>query len=363
MRRILDRYILREVTLSWISVTGILLVILLTNELARVLGRAADNQYPPNMVLALIGLGAVQNLNILLPIGLLLGVMLAFGRLYHDSEMAAALACGVGPVRVYGPVVLLAVLVTGLLAWLSLSEAPDAMRQVLNLRSAALRAGQYTVVTPGRFRSFEGGTAVLYAQSANPDGTLSNVFVERNRDGRVEVALAVRARHDMAADGHSLTITLYNGERFVGTPGSAQFRMMRFAEHTIPVQIPAPSERITDMDAAPTGDLLRATDLKSRAELHWRIALPVMCLVLTLVAVPLSRLRPRQGRYARVWIAVVLYLLYSNLVSSGKIWLERGVIPEGAGLWWTHVIVILVALFVVLMPKWAVRLRHREASA
>jgi lipopolysaccharide export system permease protein len=97
LRRILDRYILREVIANWLVVTGVLLVILLTNQLARVLERAAENQYPQAVVLELIGLGALQNLSVIMPIGLLLGVVLAFGRLYHDSEMAAALACGVGP--------------------------------------------------------------------------------------------------------------------------------------------------------------------------------------------------------------------------------------------------------------------------
>ena len=64
-----------------------------------------------------------------------------------------------------------------------------------------------------------------------------------------------------------------------------------------------------------------------RAELHWRVALPMMCVVLTLLAVPLSRLNPRQGRYARVWVAVVVYFVYSNLISAGKVWIAHGTVP------------------------------------
>ena len=108
MANILDRYVLREVVTAWLAVTGILLVILLANEVVGVLERAAANQYPQSVVLELIGLGALQYLSILLPVGLLLGVVLAFGRLYHDSEMAAALACGAGPRNLYVPVGLLA---------------------------------------------------------------------------------------------------------------------------------------------------------------------------------------------------------------------------------------------------------------
>ena len=160
MARILDRYILREVIANCAVVTGVLLIILLTNEVARVLSRAADSQYPRSMVLELIGLGAIHNLNILVPIGLLLGVVFAFGRLYHDSEMAAALACGVSPRRIYTPVIAFAVVVTLLLTWLSIDVAPESMGSVLTLRNAAVRAGQFATVAPGRFHSFGAGSAI-----------------------------------------------------------------------------------------------------------------------------------------------------------------------------------------------------------
>ena len=94
MLRILDRYILREVAVTWLAVTGVLLAILLTNQIARVLERAAESQYPRGVVLELIMLGAVQNLALIVPVGLLLGIVLGLGRLYHDSEMTAAQACG-----------------------------------------------------------------------------------------------------------------------------------------------------------------------------------------------------------------------------------------------------------------------------
>ncbi len=358
----INRYILREVVTNWLLVTSVLLVILLTNEVARVLSRAADNQYPRSMVLELIGLGVVHDLTILVPIGMLLGVVFALGRLYHDSEMAAALACGVSPARIYFPVVALALVLTGLLAWLSLDIAPNAMARVLSLRGIAVRAGQFAPVTPGRFRTFGGGAVIVYAQGANADGSLSNVFVERTRDGVVQVALAARARHELAPDGRSLSITLYDGERYEGTPGGAQFRMMRFRQHTIPVQMPPPVIA-SDLEAAPTASLLQAKDTERQAELQWRLALPVMCLVLAVIAVPLSRLRPRQGRYARLGYAIALYLVYENLVTAGRVWLERGRTPPELGLWWTHAVVLLLAFLVISAPQWAARLRYREALA
>ena len=134
---ILGRYVLREVVTAWLAVTGVLLVILLANEVVGVLERAAANQYPQSMVLELIGLSSLQYLSIVVPVGLLLGVVLAFGRLYADSEVSAALACGVGPKMLYTPVALLALVVAGALAWLSLVLAPEATARALDLRNAA----------------------------------------------------------------------------------------------------------------------------------------------------------------------------------------------------------------------------------
>jgi lipopolysaccharide export system permease protein len=362
LRRILDRYILREVALTWLAVTGVLLVILLTNQLARVLQRAAENQYPQSVVLELIWLGALQNLTVLIPIGLLLGIVLAFGRLYHDSEMAAALACGVGPSTLYVPVSLVAVVVTATMAWLTLFLAPEAIARSLSLRNAALQQGQFAPVAPGRFRTFGGSDVVVYAEGVEPDGTLTNVFVERDRDGAVEVALAQRAKHSVGQDGMTHTITLYDGERFEGTPGSPKFRIMRFAENTIPVEVPKLADAITALEAEPTSALLHSNDREKRAELHWRVALPVMCIVLTLLALPLSRLRPREGRYARILQAILIYLVYSTFLSTGKVWLARGTVPEYLGLWWVHIVVLALAFAFIYGPRVVTRLRYRPPS-
>jgi lipopolysaccharide export system permease protein len=356
---ILGRYILREVASAWLAVTGVLLVILLANELVGVMERAAANQYPQSVVLQLIGLGALQYLSILLPVGLLLGIVLAFGRLYADSEVAAALACGAGPRNLYVPVALLATLVAACLAWLTLQLAPQATAGALSLRNEALHAGQLTPITGGKFRVFRGGNLVVYAQDVARDGTMDRVFVERNRGALVEVALAQRARHTVTADGMTHVLTLYDGERFEGIPGSTEFRMMRFAEHVVTVQVPPLDDVIRDLEARPTDTLVDSSDRAERAELHWRITMPIMCLVLALLAVPLARLRPRQGRYARVWLAVVVFAVYYNLAAVGKTWIARGTLPEALGLWWTHAVVALLALAVLVVPNFAHRLRYR----
>ena len=363
MLRILDRYILREVAASWVGVTGVLLAILLTNTIARVLERAADSQYPRDVVLELILLGTLQNLPMVIPIGLLLGIVLALGRFYHDSEMTAAQACGAGLSPILMPVLGFSAILAGLVAALSLQVMPAAAGRVLEVRSEALRAGQFSPITSGKFRMFGGGSTVVYAQGAEKDGTLTRVFVERDRGDHLEIALAQRAKHAYSEDGNTQVITLYDGQRFEGVPGERRFRIVRFAENTIPVRLPALSGGAVALEGLTTAELMKSDDKAQRAELNFRLAFPVMAFVLALIAVPLARLRPRQGRYARIGYAVLIFFVYINLTIAGKMWLARGTTPAWLGLWWVHAVVIAMAAAILLGPRWLARARYRRNMA
>ena len=132
-----------------------------------------------------------------------------------------------------------------------------------------------------------------------------------------------------AADGTHL-VTLYNGRRYEGVPGRGDFRVIEFREHGIPI--------VTPDDAVArhpgSGHQTDARTLGFERAIGYRAAAiqgiePIMALVLTLIAVPLSRLRPRQGRYARVGFAIVVYFVYSNLLSAAKVWVEKGDLPPG----------------------------------
>jgi lipopolysaccharide export system permease protein len=361
--RILDRYILREVVVSWLGVTGVLLAILVTNQVARVLERAAEAQYPRGVVLELIALGSVQNFSLIMPVGLLLAIVLALGRLYHDSEMTAAQACGAGTSIVAIPVLGFTVLLAIFLAALSLQLAPAAAGRMVDLQREALRAGQFAPIAAGKFRTFGGGTTVVYAQDTDRDGTLKRVFVERDRGDHLEVALAQRATHAYSEDGNLQVITLYDGERYEGVPGERKFRIVRFAENTIPVRLPELAGNSTALEGLSSLALARSEDLKQRAEFHFRLAFPVMALVLAVIALPLARLRPRQGRYARVGFAVLIFFVYIQLTIAGRTWIARGVTPEWLGLWWVHAAVGLLAAAILLVPRGFARLRYQRNVA
>ncbi|MEA3106316.1 MAG: lipopolysaccharide export system permease protein [Gammaproteobacteria bacterium] len=347
MKWTVQRYVLREVVQTWLAVTGVLVAILVSNQLSRVLGQAADNQYGRHVVLDLIALGAVMNLSVIVPVGLLLSVVLTLGRLYHDSEMAALQACGFAPARLLAPLFVFAAVIAVGLAWLSFFQVPRADTQVQSLRRSAIKEAQFGQLDAGRFRSFSGGDAVFYAERVDADGVLHNVFVRHESGGRIELALANTATYSKAAANGMHFVTLFNGRRYEGTPGLSDFRVIEFLEHGIPISTPSDVIGPQDPDTKPTRELWGTGDASDIAQLQARASSPLMVLVLTLVAVPLSRLRPRQGRYARVGFAIVVYVVYSNLLAAAKVWVEKGELPPVIGVWWVHLAVLGLGLYLI----------------
>ncbi len=356
--RTLDRYVLREVAQSWLAVTAVLFAILVSNQLAQVLGQAAERGYPKAVILRLIGLMSIQNGTLLVPFGLLLGITLALGRLYHESEMAALRACGVGPGAVLRPIAVLAVVVTAIVSWLVLYTAPTAFASVQQIQKEALKSAEFSLLEPGKFLAFSRGRAVIYAESADPDGTLRRIFLQRREADHIEIVLADRARHLVSDDGNLHTLVLYDGERFEGTPGLATMRRVRFAEHGIPVPVGGQALGPQRVESRGTWDLYSDPAPEAQAEFQWRLSLPLMVVILTLLAVPLSELQPRQGRYARVGVAILALFIYFNLLSVARTWVEKGAAPAYLGMWWPHLLVLAVTGWMWWRnspPRWAGR--------
>ncbi|NNM61846.1 MAG: LPS export ABC transporter permease LptF [Steroidobacteraceae bacterium] len=348
MKWTVQRYVLREVVQTWLAVTGVLVAILLANQLSRVLGQAADNHFDSHVVLDLIALGAIMNLSVVVPVGLLLSIVLALGRLYHDSEMAALQACGFSPTRLLVPLFAFSTLIAVGLGWLTFFQVPRADHQSQLLRQAALKEARFGQLDAGRFRSFAGGNAVFYAERIDPNGVLHDVFLQReSASGRVEVAVAKTATYTQVGAGGMHQVTLYDGRRYEGVPGRSDFRVIRFREHGIPIAAPPGIAGTNDPDTKPTLELLGSLAPSDIAQLQFRSSAPIMVLLLTLIALPLSRLRPRQGRYMRVGVAIVVFFVYSNLLALAKVWLERGKLSPWLGVWWIHAIALGLGLYLL----------------
>lgn len=344
--RVLDRYLAREVGQTWLTVTLVLLAILISNQFARILGDAASGKLPKDAVFTLLGLTSLNYLTILIPLGLFLSVMLALGRLYKDSEMSAMIACGVGPMQIYRPLMGLTLVVALIVGAMSMVAAPWALRHVDQIKADAERDAQIDALGAGQFRSASG--IVFYAEGRTPQGQLSNVFLERVRDGRIEAVVARRAEQKTDTARGLSVMVLYDGRRYEGIPGSSSFRIVDFAEHGIPIAFASRGDRAPSVEALPLAELAAMPGPEASAQWHWRLAAPVSAIFLVALAVPLSRTQPRQGRYGKLAVAILVYVVYTNLMGAGRAWLEDGVLPGFVGLWWVHLIVGVFAVYLLV---------------
>jgi len=370
-RGIFFRHVLRDISTSTAAVAAVLFVVLLTYQLAFILGRAADGQIPSDIVLPLVGLSLRGNLTIILPFAVLLGTTLGLGRLYHDSEITAAQACGAGVRPLYSAAATVTLVAALAALWSGFVDGPAAARQLVSLRTEALRTAVTRGLEPGQFRALGTG-ATLNFRSVDADGTLREVFVQRDlpraADGseRLQIVLADHARYEVSADHSVFLIRLADGESYEGTPGTGAWRITQFREQVI--RIAAPGVRLPGrprVDALSVAELRASSDPHQLAELHWRLSWVLITVVLGLFAVPLARLRPRQGRHARVLVAVLLFAVYAGLLSAGRTLLERGDSPSVLGLWWVHAAAIALAVGLLRWPRlleWMARRRYRALA-
>lgn len=349
----LDRYILREVGQTWVAATGVLMLIIISSRYVRFLSDAAAGKLTQSVILRLLGLAALQYFTVVIPAALFVAIILAFGRLYRDSEFAALAACGVGPARLYRPLLLLAGSVAVLLTLLAFWLSPWAQRQTYELRREAQQTIRFGAAEAGRFKAFEAGHSVFYTESTSDDGRrLDNVFIRTTQDGEPVVIYA--AHGEQRIEGDARLLVLLDGYRYSGVPGSPVFRIVRFRSHGIRYQLPQPGPQGDRHSIKSTAALIASSDPGDKAELHWRLSIPVSALVLTVLALPLAYSGPRQGRSAQVLFGLLAYMVYSNLLSVGQSWIARGQVPPAFGLWWVHACGLLLA-FVLLARQngWA----------
>jgi lipopolysaccharide export system permease protein len=337
MLRIIDRYLLRELLAASGAVGVVLLLVIVGGMLSVTLDRVARGVMPPTLLLSQIGLRSIDTLPLLMPLALFLGVLLAYGRLYRDSEMAVLAASGVSSLGLLKPALLVAVPLCVVLGLLSFWLGPAAVRQSDRMIDAANRSLLVVGMDAGRFVELRGRNGVVFVGAMSPDGaSFSRLFVHEERDGRVDITTAERGELFQEREGGERFLSLHDGYRIEGKPGDPDYRLMRFARNDIRLDEEQADPGRRQEKRAPTTELLASDQPLLRAEFHWRLGLPLSALVLALLAVPLARSQPREPRYAKVLLAVAAYVVYTNLLGVGRGWLADGTLPPTVGLWWLH---------------------------
>ncbi|MFL6646620.1 MAG: LPS export ABC transporter permease LptF [Sulfurifustaceae bacterium] len=344
---IIHRAFYRESLQSTVAIVAILVVVFVLFGMTAALGRTVQGEYAQSIVVRLLAWQTVRRVDLLLPLGFYLGVLLTFSRWYRDSEMTVLAACGIGLPQLLRPVLVLAVLVSLVVAGTAFYLTPLSGRAIELVKAEGGQRPELAGITPGAFTDMAAGGRILYAEDVLPDGRMEQVFLNNPATDRPRVVLAAEARPFVDARTGDRFVALMNGWAYEGVPGQADYRVVHFDTYSVRIEqrpfVPPP----TGIEGLPTAMLLALEGREASAEWQWRLSKPVLVLVLALYAMVLSYTDARRGRLANLFAAILVYFIYSNILGFAQTLIKRGQVSGVVGLWWVHGLMAAVALFLL----------------
>lgn len=316
---ILTRYLTKEVFKSQIAILFILLLIFFSQQLVRVLGSAANGKVPADLVFSLLGLGMPTMAQLMLPLCLFIAILLTFGRLYAESEITVMRACGVGQRILVRVALILSLLTAGLAAYNALWLSPWAIQKQAAIVEDAKANPTMGALTSGQFMSTSNNNFVLFIDKINGNQINDVYLFQMKAKGQTKPSVVTAEKGELKAlPNGDQVLNLQNTLGVEGTSVLPDFRITHFDDYQAYL---GHQETNTESDEAAElsfEQLLKDKSSAAKAELHWRITLILAVPLMALIAVPMSKVNPRQGRFAKILPALLLYLIYFLLQSSFK---------------------------------------------
>lgn len=358
VQSLIFRYLAKEVFITLVALTAILLLIFMSNQFVLYLNRAASGQIPVLIIMKLMMLEVPNLMSLLLPLGFYVAILIAYGRLYADSEMTVLMACGysIGQLLKHSFIMAsaLALFVAMIMIWVS---PVISLERAKLLRTSSFKTIAQTL-TPGRFQSLHNGQTVFYVDSMSKDHDRADrIFFakqEMQKSGPPEWAIlsAKKAYLETDKTTNEDFLVLEQGHEYQGTPGKHDYQVIQFAKARQRLAHPEMEKR-DDVRIEKTKNLLPwvTDDPKKAAELQWRLSIPIMVFTLTLVALPLSRVNPRSGKFSKLLPALIIFIIYANFLFVFRGWIGNGKIPVWFGMWFLHLAVALLGLGLIWRSK------------
>lgn len=355
---IFRRILLRELVYTCLAAFLVLVAITLSTLFIRLLGDAARGKLAVDAVLAFLGFGLLNLLPVLLSLALFIAVIMTLSRSYRENEMVVWFNAGLGLTAWIRPVLYFALPVVFAIALLNLAVIPWALQKKNEYRQVLNSRDDLSAISPGMFAESKRADKVYFVEGFSQTGSrVKNVFMQSIENRKLGVVVAREGFHTQLANGERYLV-LEHGRRYEGTPGQADYKIAEFERYWMRIEPYIAAQRQEgEPKALPTGKLLRNPTPANMAEFVWRWSFPISAIVLVLMAIPLSFVNPRAGRSFSLVIALLIYVIYNNLLGVAEAWVSQQRIPPLAGMWGVHLVMValLVAMFyqrISLQPFW-----------
>ncbi len=351
---IIQYYIHREILQKLLWVLGLLILIIASNRFAGFLEDAAEGNLPANMVFLILSYKMLATLPKILPISILVGMLLAFSRLASDKELVILAAAGISKAFQIAVVLRFAAVFCLFASVITLYAAPWAEQEIHNLKELAKKESDIDEFKTGQFTESKQSDRVIYVQRPSLDNlSMEEVFLQvRQEEGKFGVLTSASAWIEPNKKFGNKYIVFRDGQRYVGEPGLLDYQITGYEKYAILMESATASSDSTKMAALPTTAIIGSRNQSYQAEFQWRVSLILSCLLVSLLAVLLLQSHANESRYMPFVIGITIYLIYSNLLGIAKTLLSRAVIPGFVGLWWVHLLLVLVLLVFYYLPKY-----------
>ena len=346
-------YLNREVLANMFAVTFLVLLIIMSSRFIYILDQAASGDIATDVLFKIIFFRMPDFISLILPLGFFIGVLLAYGRLYVESEMVVLSTSGLSPSRLLYYTAIPAGILMLFMGFNSLYLAPTGQQKVQEILDDPKTKESLGVLIPGQFRSFNRNRQTVYVEELNEDKTrmktvfLSNVPKDANEQEypRIQLVLSESARIVLDETTGDKYLELYNGYNYDGAPGHPDYRVAQFDTYGVKLSDQRSAvQRSQKRDAVSTLDLIGSDDPEFQATLQWRFSLPLIIPVVTMIALALSRTTARQGRYLKLFPAIAIYMIYLVSLQFSRGAIEQGTLPPGLGMWPVHVLFFLLGV-------------------
>lgn len=339
----LQRYVLRFWLRYALVVTSVLVAVLVLLYTSEVMSEIAGGQMPISMLGWQVLLHVPDALRTVAPLGVMVGVLLASGQLQQDGEWSQLSVLGLSPrkrlqalIRFGLTIAFSLLIITGLIL-------PAAEQLKHDLLQEAAGSAEFWGVQAGRFTTLPDEDGVLYVAQMDRLGVAQNVFVSWKDEHGEQVLTSAAGNFRIAPeDGHRY-VEMATGRRAV-TDSEGKIQLLDFGAAEI--RLPTANVAIRDENPAALSwqQLWNKADTAAVAEIHWRLAHPLCALILLFWAFALLRTHATHQGWA-VLSLVLVYVVYSNLLNLGNVWLASGQLSTVIGLWWVHLIMLVPAVW------------------
>ena len=348
---IIRRYLVKQVVSTSVVVIGLLTLIMMGGRLIKYFGIAAQGRLDASILFSILAYRLPEFLTLILPLGFFIALMLVFGRLYVDHEMAVLNGSGVSRnrlARLLVPMTIIYLIVqVGLMVWIG----PWGIRELEKLtNSPAVRTG-FDLVRPKEFIS--SGPYTIYAGSLSEDRkNLKDIFFyqKAERDGKPDVMiLAKEATRVEMVNETANVVDLLQGRRYEIYPNSPQYTQAEFQSYRLRLENDKEVKFETgDVEALAMSKLWQQRDdAVIRSELGWRIFGPWVIVIALMLAVSLSEVSPRQGRYYRLIPAIFIYASLIVLLIAIKTRISK----DQLDIWAYPVVLLIYATAAALLAR------------